>query len=333
MLEAGGIGAFPTETVYGLGADVFNVRAVAKIFEVKKRPVFDPLIVHVQSERQVSEVAAQVPHEARELMKRFWPGPITFVLPKKVEVPELVTAGLDTVAVRLPAHPAAQKLIHALKSPIAAPSANRFGRTSTTDAISVSEEFGDEIDFVLDGGPCGVGVESTIVKFTPKGREAVILRPGGITAEDIQKTLPGFKVTLAHGKKIEAPGQLEEHYATETPLIYLKTPLKTIQPELEKLCEEFRKKKGSIPRLGFLGWNKVADTKLFPVSRVLAPSGKPAEGAARLFASMRDLDRQKLKMIVVEAVEPKGLGLAIDDRLRRAASGRDLMAVMKKLLK
>lgn len=335
ILESGGIGAFPTETVYGLGADVFNIRAVAKVFQVKQRPVFDPLIVHVQSERQVGEVAAQVPREARELMRKFWPGPLTFVLPKKAEVPDLVTAGLDTVAVRFPAHPAAQKLIHALKSPIAAPSANRFGRTSTTDAASVAEEFGDTIDFVLDGGPCGVGVESTIVKFGP--REVRILRPGGISAEDIQKTLPGFKVIVALTKGAsgtpEAPGQLEEHYATETPLIYLKGSLKDIQPEFEKLCEEFRKKKGSLPRLGFLGWNKIADTKIFPVSRVLTPSGKMPEAAARLFASMRDLDRQKLRIIVAEAVEPKGLGLAIDDRLRRAASGRDVIAVLKKLLK
>lgn len=331
ILESGGIGAFPTETVYGLGADVFNVRAVAKVFEVKKRPVFDPLIVHVQSERQVGDVATGVSREARELMKKFWPGPLTLVLPKKVEVPELVTAGLDTVAVRHPAHPAAQKLIHALKNPIAAPSANRFGRTSTTDALSVQEEFGEEIDFVLDGGPCGVGVESTIVKILP--REIRILRPGGVPAEDIQKALPGFKVVVARTAAVEAPGQMEEHYATETPLIYMATSLKSIQPELEKLCDDFRKKKGSLPRLGFLGWNKIADGKIFSVSRVLTPTGKPAEAAARLFSSMRDLDRQKLRLIAAEAVEPKGLGLAIDDRLRRASSGHDLMAVLKRLLK
>lgn len=334
ILESGGIGAFPTETVYGLGADVFNVRAVAKVFQVKARPVFDPLIVHVESERKVDEVAAQVPREARELMKRFWPGPLTLVLPKKPEVPELVTSGLDTVAVRVPSHPTAQKLIHALKSPIAAPSANRFGRTSTTDALSVEEEFGKEIDFILDGGACRVGVESTIVKFDAKTGRVTVLRPGGIPIDDLQAALPKSRVVYARAAAaVEAPGQMEEHYATTTPLIYLKTPLGTVLPELQKLCADFRKKKGSIPRMGFLGWDRVGDAGLFPVSRVLAPSGKAVEAAARLFASMRELDRHKLKLIVAEAVEPKGLGLAIDDRLTRASSGRDLMAVLKKLLK
>jgi L-threonylcarbamoyladenylate synthase len=334
IMEDGGIGAFPTETVYGLGADVFNVRAVAKVFQVKARPVFDPLIVHVESERKVDEVATNIPREARELMKRFWPGPLTLVLPKKTEVPDLVTSGLDTVAVRVPSHPVAQKLIHTLKSPIAAPSANRFGRTSTTDAASVDEEFGDEIDFVLDGGACRVGVESTIVKCDPKTGQVTVLRPGGISLDDLQAALPKSRVVYARAKAaIEAPGQMDEHYATQTPLIYLTTPFADIQADIEKLCAEFRRKKGSIPRMGFLGWNKTGDNKLFPVSRVLTPAGKPVEAAARLFASMRDLDRQKLKFIVAEAVEPKGLGLAIDDRLTRAASGRDLMAVLKRLLK
>jgi L-threonylcarbamoyladenylate synthase len=334
MLEAGGVGAFPTETVYGLGADVFNVRAVAKIFEVKKRPVFDPLIVHVESERKVHEVAAKVPQAAKELMKRFWPGPLTLVLPKKIEVPDLVTSGLDTVAVRVPSHPAAQKLIRALKSPIAAPSANRFGRTSTTDAASVDEEFGEEIDFVLDGGACRVGVESTIVKFDDKTGQVTVLRPGGVSIDDLQRALPKTRIVYARAKAaIEAPGQMDEHYATQTPLIYLKTPFSEIHAEIEKLCADFKKKKGSIPRMGFLGWNKAGDNKLFPVSRVLTPAGKPAEAASRLFGSMRDLDRQKLKFIVAEGVSPEGLGLAIDDRLTRAATARDLAAVLKRLLK
>lgn len=334
LMEGGGIGAFPTETVYGLGADVFNVRAVAKVFQVKARPVFDPLIGHIESERKVSEVTAQVPPAARELMKRFWPGPLTLVLPKKTEVPDLVTSGLPTVAVRVPSHPVAQKLIRALKSPVAAPSANRFGRTSTTDAASVEEEFGEEIDFVLDGGPCQVGVESTIVKCDAKTGQVTVLRPGGVPIDSIESALRGTKVVFARAKAaVEAPGQMDEHYATQTPLIYIRTPFAQIHAEMEKLCIEFKRKKGSIPRMGFLGWSKAGDPKLFSVSRVLTPSGKPAEAAARLFASMRELDRHKLKFIVAEAVEPSGLGLAIDDRLTRAATARDLMAVLKRLLK
>lgn len=340
VLRGGGLVAFPTETVYGLGADASSPAAVARVYAVKGRPDDHPLIVHLAplapgaTGAALAGWAAAVPPAAEALARAFWPGPLTLIVARGPRIAAAAAGGGDTVGLRVPSHPLAQRLLAAFGGAIAAPSANRFGRTSTTDAAAVDEEFGDEIDFVLDGGACRVGVESTIVKVDPKTGQVVVLRPGGIPLDDLQVALPKSRVVYARAKAaIEAPGQMDEHYATQTPLIYLKTSFADVHADIEKLCAEFRRKKGSIPRMGFLGWNKVGDNKLFPVSRVLTPSGKPVEAAARLFASMRDLDRQKLKLIVAEAVEPKGLGLAIDDRLTRAASGRDLMAVLKRLLK
>src|SRR4030043_2157115 len=184
LIKKGGLVAFPTETVYGLGANAFNPIAVARIFEVKKRPHFDPLIVHVASQGDLDKLGSEIPSDAKKVMKQFWPGPLTIVLLKKEEVPEIVTSGLPTVAVRMPRHPMTLSLIELAGSPIVGPSANPFGYLSPTTAEHVRDQLGDQIDFILDGGSCEVGVESTIVSFFEK--EPMLLRPGGVPLEEIE---------------------------------------------------------------------------------------------------------------------------------------------------
>ncbi|MBI3253019.1 MAG: threonylcarbamoyl-AMP synthase [Candidatus Omnitrophica bacterium] len=293
ILRRGGLVAFPTETVYGLGADASNPRAVARIFEVKKRPSFDPLIVHVASIQEAKRLWKKTPALAEKLMKKFWPGPLTLVLPKSGKVPDIVTAGLPTVAVRCPRHPAALALIRALGRPIAAPSANPFGRTSPTAARAVFEDLGKKIDLILDGGPAAVGVESTVVKIG-RGR-GTLLRPGGISLEELRKILPvSFKKKKTRGT-FESPGLPESHYAPRTPLFLWRGPV--AGPPRS-------------PRVGVLS------------PAVLSPRGDLREVASKLFQTMRELDKMRLDRIVALPVPEKGLGLAIMDRLRRASAGK-----------
>jgi len=331
ILAQGGIGAFPTETVYGLGADALNLKAVAKVFEAKGRPVLDPLIVHVAGIKEAEMICRHIPKEARRLMQKFWPGPLTFILPKKNVVPDLVTAGLDTVAIRVPKHPVALKLLRALKTPIAAPSANRFGFISTTDAYSVADELGEKIDFVLDGGPATIGVESTILKLQSDRCE--LLRPGGIPIEEIRRCLPQKKIVQVKHRMYESPGRMAQHYATRTPLIYLNTLIDKIIPEIEKIQSQCAKRKISFPRMGFLGVQRTTKTSLFSTEMVLSRKGDMREAAAHLFSTMRKLDRQNLKLIVAEEVPQRGLGLAIADRLKRASVGDDLLAILRKKIR
>ena len=287
ILRRGGLVAFPTETVYGLGADAFNPKAVCRIFEAKKRPRFDPLIVHVASPEQAAVLWERMDPTASLLIKKFWPGPLTIVLPKSSMVPDLVTAGLPTVAVRMPAHPVALDLIRALGRPIAAPSANLFGRTSPTTAADVREDLGDKIDFVLDGGPCRVGVESTVVAIE-KGR-GFLLRPGGVSLEDLKKVIP--MASKIRGRRLAAPGFLKSHYAPRTPMVLLSG------------ARLFVKKKKTA-RLGLLSHPK--DLRV---------------AASKLFQAIRKLDKMKLDLIVAETVPQGGIGLAILDRLKKACGG------------
>ncbi|MBI3863254.1 MAG: threonylcarbamoyl-AMP synthase, partial [Planctomycetia bacterium] len=221
ILRAGGLVAFPTETVYGLGANALNEQAVARIFDVKGRPRFDPLIVHIPGREWISRLAAKFPPEAERLAERFWPGPLTLVLPKLPLVPDLVTAGCPTVGLRVPDHPVAQALLRAADLPVAAPSANPFGRISPTTAEHVREQLGAQVDLTLDGGPCRVGVESTVLQLTTA--EAILLRPGGTTVEEIEALIG--KVTIATTTEsgaptsgLASPGTLSSHYAPLTPL-------------------------------------------------------------------------------------------------------------------
>ena len=305
ILRGGGLVAFPTETVYGLGADAFDARAVARVFEVKARPSFDPLIVHLSDGSDLGRVAATGHRGAEGLAARFWPGPLTLVLTRRPELPEIVTAGLDTVGVRVPAHEAARQLIHAAGTPVAAPSANPFGYVSPTTAPHVAELLGEAVDLILDGGPCRVGVESTIVSLATE--TPALLRPGGVSREELEDALGTPVVTApppAEGPL--APGQLARHYATRTPLRILPGPAGPPSPDAG--------------RVGLLAWRRPAADAGYAALEVLAPDGRATTAAASLFAALRRLDALELDAIVAEPCEESGLGHAVMDRLRRCAA-------------
>ncbi len=302
LLKKGELVAFPTETVYGLGAIAFNERAVAKIFELKNRPGFDPLIVHIAEFSMLEEVC-HFNEKAKRLAERFWPGPLTLVLPKKENVPGILTSGLPTVAVRMPAHKVALELIKECGLPIAAPSANPFGKLSPTKAEHVLSYFGEEL-FILDGGECRVGLESTIIDLTQE--VPVILRPGGVPPEEIEKFLGKIEIKIASSSSPRAPGQLKKHYSPRTPLKIF-----------------WRKEKFSGKRIGFIAFSKPPAEK-YEVLRILSPAGDLKEAAANLFKFLHELDKMGLDLILVEPVPEKGLGLAIMDRLRRAEADSEI---------
>ncbi len=328
VLREGGVVAFPTETVYGLGADAANPRAVARIFDIKKRPVFDPLIVHVGSREEAAALWIRTPPEALRLMDAFWPGPLTLVLPKKESVLDLVTSGLPSVAVRMPRNPHALALIRHAGCPVAAPSANPFGRTSPTTAAAVAEDLGDGPDVILDGGPCEVGVESTVLKI--ENGKGILLRPGGVPVEELAKFLPVSPASASFGgSPLESPGRLESHYAPRTPLILLDTPLSASAAEIVRWVEKRRREGAAGPRLGFLAFGAGAVPECFAVSENLSVSGDLPEAASTLFQALRKLDRMNVDLIVAENVPAHGLGTAILDRLTRASSGRGIRALEK----
>ncbi|NLG35090.1 MAG: threonylcarbamoyl-AMP synthase [Lentisphaerae bacterium] len=301
ILRRGGVVAFPTETVYGLGADARNDEAVARIFEIKGRPRFDPLIVHVSEPGMAEAVAAEIPPPARELIRRFWPGPLTLVLNKRPEVSDLVTAGLPTVGVRMPRHPLALDLIHRAGVPVAAPSANPFGRTSPTRAAHVTSLLGDAVAAVLDGGPCAVGVESTILSLA--AGEPMVLRTGGLAVEEIEAVIGPVRMAPPADDVPLAPGRLLRHYAPQTRLV------------LEETAAAVR----GDPRAGLLCFKGHPEEAKFGAVEVLSRAGDVREAAAHLFAALRRLDAQGLDVIHAERVPDRGLGRAINDRLRRAA--------------
>lgn len=304
ILRNGGVVAFPTETVYGLGAVVFNEKAVARVFEVKARPRFDPLIVHVSGLEHIPLLTTQVPAAAQALMERFWPGPLTVVLPKSPQVPDLVTAGLPTVALRMPRHPFALELIRRTGAPLAAPSANPFGHTSPTTAQHVLDHLAGKVDLVLDGGSCSVGIESTVVSFTCD--TPTLLRPGGLPVEEIEALIGPLARPPAKGEPIVvAPGMLPRHYAPRTP-VKVVCNIKNYTPNL----------KG---RVGLLTLKKMEDTAPFAAAEFLSANGDLREAASNLFGALRKLDAQGLELIIAELVPNIGLGLAINDRLLRAA--------------
>ncbi|RLS57318.1 MAG: threonylcarbamoyl-AMP synthase [Planctomycetota bacterium] len=308
-LKRGELVAIPTETVYGLGGVALWPGTVARIFEVKGRPTFDPLIVHVPTLDAVDEIVSSFPPAARSLATHFWPGPLTLVLPKAAQIPDLVTAGLPSVAVRIPAHPFARELLERLALPVAAPSANLFGRVSPTTAAHVADQLGDQLDWILDGGPCSVGVESTVVSFAEAGVPC-LLRPGGISLEALEAVIGPVNwpqpITSEHPAVAQlAPGTLPQHYA----------PLTTIS--LGDLSQ-------TIPpgKIGALAFQSCPRPERFAVVEILSPLGDLAEAAAQLFAAMRRLDCAGLDAIIAERVPDYGLGRAINDRLTRAAWNR-----------
>lgn len=299
-LRGGGVVAFPTETVYGLGADGLDPAACARIFEIKGRPRFDPLILHECSPARAKKLFSRVPPAAVKLMKRFWPGPLTLVLPKAAQVPDIVTAGLPTVAVRVPACRSALRLIKAAGRPVAAPSANRFGRLSPTTAAHVARQLRGGPDIILDGGRTRIGVESTIITF--KGNRPVLLRPGGLPLEEIEK-VAGPAAKAAAGGKPAAPGCLRKHYAPEARL-KLVAPGAAVKPSVNAAYLAFSARPAG-------RWAAV---------KVLSRKGDLREAAAGLFGALHALEASGAATIYAEKVPPHGLGRAIMDRLRRAAA-------------
>lgn len=299
IIRKGGLVAFPTETVYGLGADAMNPSAVAGIFEAKQRPFFDPLIVHIADFTDIDRVTTGIDRKTRALVERFWPGPLTVILPKNSSVPEIVTSGLDSVAVRMPRHETALTLIREANTPIAAPSANRFSCLSPTTSRHVMEQLGNAVQMILDGGPCAVGIESTIVKITPSGIH--LLRPGGIAAEAIEECTGEKIIKGGAAEKPEAPGQLDYHYSPAKPvLITDKLPLDD--------------KKG-----GFLFFRKPEYDYPAERSFILSEKGDLREAAANLFSHLHSLDALEINRIYAQPVPEEGLGLGIMDRLKKAS--------------
>jgi len=316
LLEDGEVVALPTETVYGLAADAFNAEAVAKIFEVKERPSFDPLIVHIGHKRDL-DLVVEVPEELREvvdeLIATYWPGPLTMVLPKKPEIPDLVTSGLATVGVRISAHEVMRAVANQV--PVAAPSANRFGRISPTSADAVIEELGGRIPMVIDGGACRDGLESTIIapEMGEKGPILRLLRPGPIGREELRKIAKVIRPKRTKADHIEAPGQVESHYAPSTPLVVMAKPGDFVPEEGVKYGLLSYRGEGNASLMEATDWAHV---------EIMSPGkGKLAEGAVRLFYCLRKLDAAGVDVIVSESVSETGIGVAMMDRLRRAAAG------------
>ncbi len=300
-LQRGGLVAIPTETVYGLAANALDPSAVVKIFEAKHRPGFDPLIVHIDRFEQIAELATQFPAEAMKLTEYYWPGPLTIILPKRPIVPDLVTSGLQTVGIRMPAHPMTQELLSLLRFPLAAPSANPFGYVSPTTAEHVADQLGDKVDYILDGGPCQVGVESTIISFADSPPK--VLRLGGLELSQIRKLIKEFEVSQHSSDNPVAPGMLSAHYSPKK---------KVIIGNLPKLVKTY-----SDENICYLSFQDEYD---FP-GQVLSRKGDLQEAAHNLFAALRKLDEEKCEIILAELVPERGLGRAINDRIRRAAKG------------
>ena len=305
LLAQGEPVALPTETVYGLAADATNPEAVLKIFEAKERPFFDPLIVHLPDLSWRDRIAKNCDPLVEKLTAQFWPGPLTMILPKREIIPDVVTSGLSTVAVRMSAHPIFREVCSKFGKPLAAPSANRFGRISPTSARDVLAELEGRIPLILDGGQAVHGIESTIVAVE-KGCIR-ILRAGPVTSEQLAE----FAKVLAEPRSgaPEAPGQLKSHYAPRTRLI----------------ISNLRFQISNFPgrRAGLLAWKSTAGGEGFETVEVLSPTGDLREAAATLFAKMRRLDAAGLDLIVAEPVPETGLGIAIMDRLRKAAAEND----------
>lgn len=308
LLRSGGLVAFPTETVYGLGADATNPIAVARIFESKQRPAFDPLIVHVGSLDQLNTVVASFPPLAQRLAEAFWPGPLTLVLPKTAAIPELVTAGLPGVGVRIPAHPLALELLNEVGFPLAAPSANPFGAISPTTVQHVQQGLGDRIDGILDGGPCQVGLESTVISLMDS--QPALLRPGGCPLEaivEVAGTVLTNSVEVTNGTAQPAPGMLSRHYAPGTRLILL---------DRDQIATPLTGQRCGLLTEGTQKW-----TERFDRIEVLSEDGDLKTCAAGFFAAMRSLDSAGLDVIIAHRFPNSGLGLALNDRLRRASVG------------
>lgn len=304
LLREGKLVAIPTETVYGLAGNAFSVDAVAEIFAVKQRPAFDPLIVHTSTVDRLQGLVREFPPLALQLAQCFMPGPLTLLLPRSSAIPDIVTAGSDLVAVRIPQHHLTLALLEALDFPLAAPSANPFGYISPTTAEHVERQLGDKIPYILDGGPCVVGLESTIVGFV--GGRGVVFRKGGVSVEAIEAEIGPVEVQAHSSSNPLAPGMLKSHYAPQTPFLI---------GDIAAILLEHTGK-----RIGVLSFRRHYDTIPAQWQVALSPQADFQEAARNLFAAMRYLDSLGLDLIAAELLPEKDLGRAINDRLRRAAA-------------
>ncbi len=303
LLQSGEVVGIPTETVYGLAGNALDDDAVLKIFRVKNRPQFDPLIVHTDSLSKLGSFTTDFPEKAQKLAHTFWPGPITLLLPKSEIISDLVTSGLNTVAVRIPNHPLTLQLLSALDFPLAAPSANPFGYISPTSAQHVEAQLGGKIPYILDGGESTVGIESTIVGF--EGDEAIIYRLGGTSVEAIEKVIGSVRLVAHSSSNPKAPGMLKSHYSPRKPLFV---------KNINEIFEQYSKEK-----IGYLSFQQYQKDLPLEHQRVLSFTGNYNEAAKHLFACMRELDSLPIEVIYAELLPEQDLGRAINDRIRRAA--------------
>ncbi len=308
ILIKGGLVAVPTETVYGLAGNALNEVAVTEIFKVKSRPAFDPLIVHVSGADKVATYASEIPESAYQLMESFWPGPLTLLLKKKPFIPDLVTSGSDLVGLRHPVHPITNRLLSIVEFPLAAPSANPFGYVSPTTAKHVEDQLGGLIPYILDGGPCTVGVESTIVGFRESG--CIIYRLGGISVESIEKITGKVKMISDQNNRPDAPGMLTSHYAPGKPLFF-GLP--------DELFREYPATGSAFLCLSAKGID-IPDGIVF---YELSSAGDLDEASRNLFSVIRKLDNSDCERILASVFPEQGLGRAINDRLKRASAKRE----------
>jgi L-threonylcarbamoyladenylate synthase len=309
IIKSGGLVAFPTETVYGLGADACNETAVRRIFEAKGRPADNPLIVHVCDEAMLGVVADDIPASALKLVERFWPGPLTLVLKRSSRLAPSVSTGLPTVAVRMPANPVALELIRSAETPIGAPSANVSGRPSATSAAHVLEDFEGKIDMVLDGGRTQIGIESTVLDLTVDS--AVVLRPGWITRESIAEVIGDVRFATSDDQLKRSPGTRHRHYTPRARVILVEAESSGRLPDI---LREYLKPGTA----AYIGHSRI-DLDDANLTKIVL-SNEPADYAASIYSAMRELDSRGVPVIVIEGIEGSGEGIAVMDRLRRAAS-------------
>jgi L-threonylcarbamoyladenylate synthase len=311
IIRDGGLVAFPTETVYGLGADAMNERAVQRIFDAKGRPPNNPLIVHVTDRQMLDHVAIDVNEKAQHLIERFWPGPLTLVLERSSKIAPSVSAGLSTVAVRMPANTIALELLRAARTPIAAPSANSSGRPSPTLAAHVVEDLGGSIDMILDGGPTEIGIESTVLDVTVE--PAVILRPGWITLEELTREIGAVASEASSDELRRSPGTRHPHYSPRAKVVLVEGGSREL---IEGICRKYLRE-GAV---GFIGHTPISlDDGNFH-SIVLGSSAR--DYAKEIYAALRELDREDVRVIIVQSIAEHGEGAAVMDRLRRASVKR-----------
>ncbi len=304
ILESEDLVAIPTETVYGLAGNIFSEKAISAIFETKKRPFFNPLIVHISGVDQLEQIVSEIPEKAKILAEKFWPGSMTLVLKKNSKIPDLITAGKDTVAVRVPNHKVTLELLKKLSFPLAAPSANPFNNISPTKPEHVEHYFNDTIQMVLDGGACKNGIESTIIGF--ENSEPVIYRLGALAVEDIEAVVG--KVTIKNSKEESpvAPGMLNKHYAPKTKTILTTNVLQEV-------------KKYNTQKIGVLSFSPSVKSDAIHAEICLSTTQNLKEAAAKLYDAMHELDHLNLDVIIVEKLPDFGLGKSMNDRLQRAS--------------